>query len=123
MFNKVEKKIHETMCGEEKLTRMFSQVIVIIFKSDIIKLVFFSFYFIEIYSHLGKKNFFLVTLFSVTVNILILNHNHDTNRFTHCNSKTITTKSLEDRKIWGEFGLSVFLLLPSFHINVQRAFM
>lgn len=112
------------MCGEEKLTRMFSQVIVIIFKSDIIKLVFFSFvYFIEIYSQLKNNIFFLVTLFSVTVNILILSHNHDTNRFTHCNSKTITTKSLRDRKIWGEFGLSVFLLLPSFHINVQRVLM
>lgn len=70
-------------------------------------------------SHLCLNHvfFFLVISFYVRVNILILIHNHDADRPTHCNSKNITTKSVEDEKKWGKWpflkeSLKCFLLLP-----------
>lgn len=70
-------------------------------------------------SHLCTNHIFSSYFIFYQVNILILNHNHDTDRLTHYNSKNITTRSPEDRITGRECGLSAFLLLPSFHINAQ----
>ena len=96
------------MYGEEKLTRMFFPVIVVtVFKT--LTLPNWAFFpFCLFYGNFklsflpSPYIFFLVTSFSVTVNILSRNHES----LTHCSSENLTTKSLEYRKPGGRDGLS-----------------